>query len=588
MALFKFLHVKKTIDSPTNNHEPKLPDGWHTALPGKTLLQKNNRQYLLKKIKLELSITNAIWQHCYLKLFENWASFVQLLPASETHHHSYPGGLLDHTLECTLNALRLRRGYILPANEPVEHISLKADRYTYAVCVASLLHDCGKVILDLNIVSGSPDDHKPWVPWTGYLKENANYAFRFRQGRKHGQHELAGSSLLSLILPMIGLTWLYEDKELIGLLLAQLTGKEAQAGAIGEIVRSADKESVGQAIRGGNTQEVRPQVVTKTNTVSIHEQLLMAIRYLFHEGVLQLNRPGAAGWIVDGRAWLVSKSVVEAAITHLSSEGVTSIPKNVARVFDILLEHGLVMPSENGKSVWKCKIYDSDRDWHQELTMLCFDQDLLWPNEKPEKFNGTVTPVVQKIEKKPDPLADTEVVLDKLVGKDSSSKTVQKDKMPAGKTIKKNIDIGAKKQQSPSKDIDSSIAGRFLDWLVDGLDSKKIIVNDKNSLVHMVDSKVLLVSPSIFKLYLKENPAAMVALASSQGKDDIRKLQHHFQRLGLHERRNGINILEFEVEGDRRKSSSLRGYLITDPSLLFKGTMPTNNPHISILTCEKA
>lgn len=53
------------------------------------------------------------------------------LPASKSHHHSYPGGLFDHSMECCINAgIAARRSNRLEAS---------------IIAVAALFHDIGKI-----------------------------------------------------------------------------------------------------------------------------------------------------------------------------------------------------------------------------------------------------------------------------------------------------------------------------------------------------------------------------------------------------------------------------------------------------------
>ena len=48
------------------------------------------------------------------KPIERYAEMVQLLPASESHHHSHLGGMLDHGLEVLSFSAKLRQSYVLP------------------------------------------------------------------------------------------------------------------------------------------------------------------------------------------------------------------------------------------------------------------------------------------------------------------------------------------------------------------------------------------------------------------------------------------------------------------------------------------
>ncbi|WP_422452149.1 MobH family relaxase [Endozoicomonas sp. ALC066] len=617
---------------------PVIPEGWFRTETPDYLLRTDYRQDLITRIKRELSVTEAVWQNCYIPMFHNWARLTQALPASESHHHSYPGGLLDHSLECALNALRLRRGYVLPPNEPVENTSMKAERYTYAVCVCSLLHDCGKMLTDIEVVTGTPKRYSLWSPWAGKMDEGSLYAFKFRVGRKHGQHEWAGTSLLSTIVPLIGLKWLQEDSDLMILLFAQMSGKQSLAGPIGEIVRKADKGSVSKALGG---KQVSPQqsVATETHTqpqkvVGLHEQLLMAIRYLFHEGHLSVNRPGAAGWVKGDTAWLVSKATVEAASTHLFSEGIKTVPKNAARVFDILVEHDLVQPTDDGKAIWKCKIHDEDKDWHQELTMLKFKLSTLWPNGSPADFNGSITPInspkavkaakqkteqAEAITQKSTPIKEVfqadqndeselrspdQQSLESTAAPPSGFMDsvppveVYDEEMTQGPGhIKNQTDLPfedpIKQASTPIKskmspqDANKKIANDFLAWLKAGVTDRSIIINDSKAPVHIVDGKVLLVSPHIFKRYIQENLDVKVSLSlvAGRGKDsDAKKVQSCFQKLGLNEKtQGGRNLVKCEVRGDR-KTSVLNGFLMPDPTTIFEDRkVPSSNPHITIL-----
>lgn len=71
-----------------------------------------------------------------IQLIKSWVS----LPASKNHHHAYPGGLLEHSLECALLARTNTR--------MLSEISLREQEITI---LAALLHDIGKTkTIDIN------------------------------------------------------------------------------------------------------------------------------------------------------------------------------------------------------------------------------------------------------------------------------------------------------------------------------------------------------------------------------------------------------------------------------------------------------
>ena len=85
--------------------------------------------------------------------------------ASEAHHHAYPGGMLDHGLEIVAYALKLRQSHLLPAGA-TPGASRQAEAWTAGTAYAALLHDIGKIAVDLRRVRG----RHGLAPWHGPLR----------------------------------------------------------------------------------------------------------------------------------------------------------------------------------------------------------------------------------------------------------------------------------------------------------------------------------------------------------------------------------------------------------------------------------
>ncbi|MBU4183580.1 MAG: TraI domain-containing protein, partial [Gammaproteobacteria bacterium] len=47
-------------------------------------------------------LSSQVWRRDLQPAVQRYAEYVQLMPASESHHHAHVGGLLAHTLEMTL------------------------------------------------------------------------------------------------------------------------------------------------------------------------------------------------------------------------------------------------------------------------------------------------------------------------------------------------------------------------------------------------------------------------------------------------------------------------------------------------------
>ncbi|WP_431197456.1 TraI domain-containing protein, partial [Streptococcus pneumoniae] len=59
------------------------------------LLAAPRRQLLLEHIWQRTSLSRQQFGQLYRLPLERYAALVQQLPASESHHHAYPGGMLD-------------------------------------------------------------------------------------------------------------------------------------------------------------------------------------------------------------------------------------------------------------------------------------------------------------------------------------------------------------------------------------------------------------------------------------------------------------------------------------------------------------
>jgi len=145
--MFKFFRKTKT----TNNQEPPKIAGWHNPYTADSLLNTPLRQKLLSLIWQRVSMDRKRFERLYMIAINQYVEIVQLLPASESHHHSYLGGMIDHGLEVINYALKLRQPYLLPIGGNPEDIPKQSEAWSAAVMYGALLHDIGKVVVDIEV-----------------------------------------------------------------------------------------------------------------------------------------------------------------------------------------------------------------------------------------------------------------------------------------------------------------------------------------------------------------------------------------------------------------------------------------------------
>lgn len=598
-------------------------DGWITPMPANTLLDTPLRQKLLSILWQKVSISQDLFNKLYRQPIERYAELVQNLPASESHHHAHLGGMLDHGLEVISFAAKLRQSYLLPPGAPPEEQSKQAEAWTAAILYGALLHDIGKIAVDLEIET---KNGQPWFAWDNknLFELGQNYRFKYIKNRDYHLHPTMGGLLAQHLLPKFALNWLAQYPDVFASLMYFASGHYDQAGILGEIIQRADQASVANNLGGDiNKLHDRPQI-------SLPKQILIALRHLLTQD-LKLNTPGADGWLTQDALWLVSKNVTDKIRAYLMQQGISVASQN-SRLFDEMQSHRLIEPTPDDRAIWRCKVATDTWVPNTEFTLLKISPSLVWENfdQRPEMFNGTVIPLSNKNE------SETENMLSEVIEQTNVVLEVTEDSLPVEEKNKNDEDdyaftldllsIGQNMQNSQAtphaqeiqiettshgiakekdenlesarhnlyKDDDNTqnkrdsnfevgkiTANNLISWIRDSLATNKLELNSSNAKIHMVKGNVFLASPAIFQQFVLEQ-------LGQKDKTVWKALQNEFQRLKLHKKQpgkngdTGLNIWTCNVAGPRKKSE-IKGYLIEDTSLFFSdGKVPFDNMYLTL------
>lgn len=571
MKRWWFTHQKGHGAKPTL---AAAPEGFLLPLPSESLLCASHRKKLLERIWQYTALSEPQFDQLYLDPIRRYASYVQQLPASESHHHAYPGGMLDHGLELVACSLKLRQSYLLPSGAAPEDQAAQADAWSAAIAYGALLHDIGKIAVDLQV---EYQNGEVWHPWHGPLDQP--YRFRYVAGRDYKLHGAAAGLLYTQILTSRQLGWLSHYPVLWGQLLFMLANHYEHAGTLGELVLQADRVSTAQNI-GAN-----PTKALQAPKHSLQHHLLTGLRHLV-KNELKLNQPGAAGWLTQDHLWLVSKTATDKLRAYLLAQAVDGIPSSNIALFDELQSHGLVDATPEGKAVWNATV--ADDDWQHRFTFLRLQPSLIWADEpRPDCFKGTVEPMMEHSL----PTGETcESALDRPQPTPEGKQPVPEhpnqdfdylDDLMDMLQEPNGVETGPSTESlqsatAPPKDAEGLA---FLEWLRKGVLNHRLVVNDSKAKVHTVEDTFFLVTPGIFQRYAAEHPG----FADADSKSDAwRRIQRLFEKLHVHLKTpNGQNIWTCTVRGPR-STSSLNGYLLSDPRTI-SGEPPANNPFLTLM-----
>ncbi len=373
--------------------------GWLKVLPAPQLFELVKAERTLSKMMRESRMAPEVWQRDLAQAITQYAEIVQLLPASEAHHHAHAGGLLAHTLEVLLAAMTWRNGLYFPQGAGSEQIDAERDHWTYVVFFAALLHDIGKILADLKVTWKSKAvsvEETRWMPVAGSLSECGAklyfVGFTPKQERDYTAHQRMAVLLFQRVAPESARGFLAQKPHALQNLLRFLSGEDKDS-PLAQLVRKADQASTARALASGS--RVR---FTTAASMPLIDLLMGAMREMLRRGsVLPLNRDGAAGWVANGSLWFVAKRLADEVRNHLKlhapDEPLPGDGKN-DRLFDTWQEYGCIEPNPvTGQSVWYVRVHGKDGDgYSHQLTMLRFPLDRLWDSvdQYPAPMKGTI------------------------------------------------------------------------------------------------------------------------------------------------------------------------------------------------------
>lgn len=384
-------------------------EGWLRVLESDDLIRLLKAQKAVHQMFLQSRVADPVFRRDFIPAIRRYAEYVQLMPASEAHHHAHAGGLLAHTLEMVLAAMTWRNGHFLPTNAPVEQIDAERDQWTYVVFYAALLHDIAKPMTDLRILwrGGAMDEPLRWKPLAGSLFEvgqgrlDLEYRVEFesKASRDYQAHNRLALTLLHQIAPKSALTFLSQTPHAFDALTHYLSGHKD--GLLADIIKRADQASTSNALMKGSKARF-----ATANTVPLVDLLMQALKSMLQSGTeLPLNRTGAAGWVYDGSVWFVAKRLADATRAWIKKyepdESVPGEAKN-DRLFDTWQEYGILQVSpHSGQAIWHVEINgqtpatEEGAEAHQyrhRLSVLRFPLSKLYddPNLYPPAMSGEI------------------------------------------------------------------------------------------------------------------------------------------------------------------------------------------------------
>lgn len=384
------------IDLENINDIPRYPpfvQGLPSAKSEQIILTQNT---LIKKIQISLGMNDSQFDSFFLPVIKNYASYVHLLPASETHHHRGAGGLFRHGLEVSFYCSVLSEGVIFSkANSPQERRK-EEPVWRLACAISGLLHDIGKTYSDIAVTN--QDGSMEWNPYVSSLEcwlldqKIDRYFIRWKN-RQHKEHERFSLFSVHNILNQQVLTKLTlggANSEIMSNLLSTITGSFVDNKMTG-IMLKADGESVRKDLINS-----RMNVDEYSYGVPIVRYIVDAIRRLVRMGKWKINEPGGHVWRLHEGTFIVWKNLRD-VFSLIDKDSIPGIPRDLDTLADILIEQGFAQDNtlinKTGASV-RYRYWLIQPETTNGINLMClkFDSDefVFGDEQPPVAINGKI------------------------------------------------------------------------------------------------------------------------------------------------------------------------------------------------------
>ena len=606
-SFFKISRKSIVAESIDLNSKKGRYDNSHYSQPSSLLLERQKRKIF--DIKTSISISDELFEKLYMKMFSNIASIAQCVSASEDHHHSHLHGYLDHVFECVVIALRLREGFVY-RSEQEDLIMKKKDVFTFAVTVGALCHDLGKLVTDIEFYD--VDREKIHNVADGELPVNTEFLYRFYPGRNNEDHKAAGLIILRKIITKEGMNWILVESQLYRELIHCLSGNYTRAGKLGDLVRAADRHSTASSIKSVSdkysaTSSISNKIYNDmengqiNKTISNHNRNSRAIAIVdalrtclkspanFSSGK-KLNEKGAFAWVTKEHIYVVHPKCYQLISNILESSG-SKIKISQAIICYAILNDAGFIDQINEQHYAYFSVNDGN-NWNAKLPMIRFFRDKIDPNFELVETTMEIThPSLEKSNSEQDNNVVSEnkkqstSIQESPISNDESPTPKNHEPVEQSPSIERDIinmssdnlvcdeeffDTPVLVKEAKEDFVTNQILDSFIGFLRTAFKLNSISINKINAPAHFVNGNLFLVSPIIFREYIKK--VGIEKIVGYLGYDSevsmnklVKACQYEIFSCNYHIKDiTKQNILTCSVQGSSSKKSNLSGVLFKE------------------------
>ncbi|WGW01761.1 MobH family relaxase [Vibrio sp. YMD68] len=301
----------------------------------------------IRDLKEHMGIGDKHFELYIKPVIKNVLNLVNLLPASQYHHHSAPGGLLYHLFDVSKRSSQASRmSHMGSSIGNLQSGQRCVTQREVACSLAAIVHDVGKVITDMIVTNGQKGEERlQWSPLSGLpleqwgAEKSNGIVYVDWKSKRHNDHKLGSVAISTKLIPERTWHWLtdcVEGQDICVELWSAISGTGGD-NPIKRVVAQADIDSVKFDLsfqyKNWSLEPIRRPI---SDLISIQ------IKYLISNNVWEINRKCAVIWFVDDVLY-ISWAKAATELAEYLGDFEYSIPLNPDTLARALVDEGLAL-----------------------------------------------------------------------------------------------------------------------------------------------------------------------------------------------------------------------------------------------------
>ena len=519
----------------------RLPEGFYMPRTAEALMSTLHRKQCLKQLWENSSMPSDVYQQFCLMPVQKLLMAAQNVPAAGDSRWADANGFGDLTLQFTTYAVRLARGYMFPPGATPEEQAAQSGVWNAVVFWSALFYHLPLLAhLEGELVSG-----KLWQP--GMSSPDEAFRFRYRQRHLQGtEAQQLAAVMAGQLLPEGATAWLATVPGALQNLAGAVWHQHPEMALIRSVLKTA-------------AEEVESPLLALPVTEAVTAPLLPENTVQPEDNVPSDSQPETSTEVIAPE--------MPAAVTEA---GEFTLQPSVSGTD----EAEAVVPDTLQSATGAEEKAPEEQSVHDDTDML-----LSLFSAVSDDTELTEVDVVESVENKETVSNESGCVNSEQAGVESDP--AQDTEISGSVLCVSEPAQGIKKTPEHSQDRNSTEnvsepgnGGEFVEWLIHGLNSGEIPVNQPDARVHLIAGYAFLRVPDVFYLYLKQTGS----------NHDRRYVQSVFERAGLHRVRSGERFVQARLYDSAERTGRYQpvsGYLVKSRSLFSGKGLPGDSPFIT-------